>query len=54
MLYGVSSWNWALAGNRLYGFGGEPKHGFNSNRENVLQIGTIREVSPGKLAAAGK
>jgi hypothetical protein len=44
MLYGVSSWNWALVGNRIYGFGGEPKHGFNSNRENVLQVGTIREA----------
>ena len=44
MLYGVSSWNWALVDNRLYCFGGEPKHGFNSNRENVVQIGTIREA----------
>ncbi|MFB3902391.1 MAG: Kelch repeat-containing protein [Acidobacteriota bacterium] len=43
MLYGVSSWNWAHVGDQLFCFGGEPGHGLNDNRENVLQIGTIRE-----------
>jgi hypothetical protein len=45
MLYGVSSWNWALVGDRIYGFGGEPYHGFNGNKETVLQIGTVRRAS---------
>lgn len=54
MLHGVSIWNWALAGNRLYCFGEEPKHGFNGNRENVLQIGTIREAGPKRSPTGGK
>jgi hypothetical protein len=48
LLYGVASRAWSRVGDRLFGFGGEPWHGYNSNSENVLQIGTIRarEGSP--------
>ncbi len=42
MPYGVSNWAWQRVGMKLYCFGGEPSHGLNSNRETVLQIGTIR------------
>jgi hypothetical protein len=41
MLYGVSSWNWIRVGDRVYGFGGEPWHSLHSNRESVVQVGTI-------------
>jgi hypothetical protein len=43
MLYGVATCPWVTDGQRLYGFGGEPYHGYNDNNtENVLQIGTIK------------
>jgi hypothetical protein len=43
MLYGVATCPWVTDGERLYGFGGEPYHGFNNNNtENVLQIGSIK------------
>lgn len=45
MLYGVGTCPWFSDGKRLYGFGGEPFHGFNDNTENVLQIGTI-QINP--------
>jgi N-acetylneuraminic acid mutarotase len=41
MPYGVATCPWLRIGDTLYGFGGEPCHGFNDNTENVLQIGTI-------------
>ena len=42
MLYGVATCPWVTDGPRLYGFGGEPYHGYNNNNtENVLQIGTF-------------
>jgi len=41
MPYGVATSHWVCDGKRLYGFGGEPAHGYNQNTENVLQIGTI-------------
>ena len=48
MLYGVGTCPWVNDGNTLYGFGGEPYHGFNDNTENVLQIGHLeaRPSSP--------
>ena len=43
MLYGVATCPWVTDGKHLYGFGGEPYHGFNNNNtENVLQIGSIK------------
>ena len=43
MLYGVATCPWVTDGQRLYGFGGEPCHGFNNNNtENVLQSGSLR------------
>lgn len=42
MPYGVATTPWVFDGRRLYGFGGEPAHGFNANTENVLQIGTLK------------
>jgi hypothetical protein len=42
MVYGVATSPWVTDGKRVYGFGGEPRHGYNLNTENVLQIGTIR------------
>ena len=43
MLYGVATCPWVTDGQGLYGFGGEPYHGFNNNNtENVLQIGSLR------------
>jgi len=41
MLYGVFTSAWVTDGHHVYGLGGEPFHSFNSNTENVLQIGTI-------------
>jgi len=41
MPYGVATSNWVCDGKRVYGFGGEPVHGYNENTENVAQIGTI-------------
>ncbi|MSP14649.1 MAG: hypothetical protein EXR62_17040 [Chloroflexi bacterium] len=41
MPYGVATCPWVCDGRRVYGFGGEPAHGFNENTENVLQIGTL-------------
>ena len=41
MAYGVATCPWIRDGARLYGFGGEPAHGYNVNTENVLQIATI-------------
>jgi len=44
MLYGVATCPWVVTdGQRLYGFGGEPYHGYNNNNtENVLQIGSLQ------------
>jgi N-acetylneuraminic acid mutarotase len=43
MTYGVATCPWVTDGQHLYGFGGEPYHGFNNNNtENVLQIGSIK------------
>ena len=43
MLYGVATCPWVTDGQHLYGFGGEPYHGFNNNNtENVFQIGSIK------------
>jgi len=42
--YGVGTSPWVQVGQQLYSLGGEPRHGVNSNTENVLQIGTIREL----------
>ncbi len=39
--YGVATCHWVYADGKVYGFGGEPAHGYNENTENVLQIGTI-------------
>jgi hypothetical protein len=44
MPYGVATCPWVSDGKALYGFGGEPAHGYNANTENVLQIGTVEEV----------
>ncbi|MBN1345832.1 MAG: hypothetical protein JXQ73_24285 [Phycisphaerae bacterium] len=41
MPYGVATSPWVCDGKHLYGFGGEPAHGYNMNTENVLQIATI-------------
>ena len=46
MLYGVATCPWVSDGRRLYGFGGEPAHGYNMNTESVLQIATIEPVQP--------
>lgn len=42
MPYGVATTPWVFDGKRLFGFGGEPAHGFNANTENVLQIGILK------------
>jgi len=43
MLYGVATCPWVTDGQHIYGFGGEPYHGFNNNNtENVLQIGSLK------------
>jgi hypothetical protein len=44
MPYGVATCHWVFDGERVYGFGGEPAHGYNLNTENVAQIGTIQET----------
>jgi hypothetical protein len=44
MVYGVATCPWVTDGRRLYGFGGEPAHGYNMNTENVLQIATIERL----------
>jgi hypothetical protein len=41
-LYGVGNAPWVRNGDKIYAFGGEPRHNFNDNTENVLQIGTIK------------
>jgi hypothetical protein len=41
MLYGVATCPFVTDGQNVFGFGGEPGHGYNDNTENVLQIGTI-------------
>jgi hypothetical protein len=41
-LYGVGTAPWVRNGDKIYSFGGEPKHNFNDNTENVMQIGTIK------------
>lgn len=41
MPYGVATVHWVYADGKVYGFGGEPAHGYNENTENVLQIGTV-------------
>ena len=48
LLYGVGTASWVLApvsgpsGQlKLYGFGGEPMHGFNQNSETVVQVATV-------------
>jgi len=41
MPYGVATCHWVSDGERVYGFGGEPAHGYNENTENVAQIGVI-------------
>jgi hypothetical protein len=33
---------WVSDGNQVFGFGGEPGHGYSDNTETVLQIGTIQ------------
>ena len=45
MVYGVATCPWVSDGQRIFGFGGEPGHGYDDNTENVLQIGTI-QVNP--------
>ena len=45
MPYGVATAPWIHHAGRLYGFGGEPAHGYNENTENVLQIGTIHRIN---------
>jgi hypothetical protein len=42
MPYGVATIPWITDGEQLFGFGGEPAHGYNMNTENVLQIGCLR------------
>ena len=42
MVYGVATCSWVSDGTQVYGFGGEPGHGYSDNTENVLQIGTIQ------------
>jgi hypothetical protein len=42
MVYGVATCSWVSDGQQVFGFGGEPGHGYNDNTETVLQIGTIR------------
>jgi hypothetical protein len=44
MVYGVATSPWVTDGRRVYGFGGEPAHGYNENTENVLQIGLIERT----------
>lgn len=44
MPYGIATCHWVCDGERVYGFGGEPAHGYNLNTENVAQIGTIQEI----------
>ena len=44
MPYGVATCPWVYDGEKVYGFGGEPGHGYNENTENVTQIGTIHRV----------
>ncbi len=46
MPYGVATSHWVLHDQKVYSFGGEPSHGFNSNTENVLQIGTMKVMTP--------
>jgi hypothetical protein len=46
MLYGVATCPWVYDGRTLYGFGGEPYHGYNDNTENSLQIGVIEPATP--------
>ena len=41
MPYGVATTPWVMVGSKVYGFGGEPAHGYNLNTETVLQIGTL-------------
>ena len=41
MLYGMSTCPWVTDGKYVYGFGGEPAHGYNYNTDNVLQIGEL-------------
>jgi len=41
MVYGVATCPWVSDGQRVFGFGGEPGHGYNDNTETVLQVGTI-------------
>ena len=53
MPYGVATTPWITDGRRLYGFGGEPAHGYVMNTENVLQIGTIQMADPA-LARGGR
>jgi hypothetical protein len=42
MIYGVATCPWVSDGESVFGFGGEPGHGYNDNTESVLQIGTIQ------------
>ena len=59
LLYGVGTASWVLApvsgppGQRkLYGFGGEPMHGFNQNSETVVQVATVLNRTGGRLTTA--
>ncbi|NLX99350.1 MAG: hypothetical protein GXY83_24700 [Rhodopirellula sp.] len=42
MPYGVATIPWICDGRYLFGFGGEPAHGYNMNTENVVQIGRLQ------------
>ncbi|MBN2296173.1 MAG: hypothetical protein JXM70_27325 [Pirellulales bacterium] len=44
MPYGVATTPWVTDGHHVYGFGGEPSHGYIMNTENVVQIGTLRRA----------
>lgn len=46
-LDGVATCPWVTDGEHIYGFGGEPAHGYNNSTENVLQIGAVQPVHTG-------